>query len=143
GAGHALIPGTGYLELARAALAQSGEEGGFEIRDLFFLRPLQVGDEETKEVRVLLQRSDEGYAFEVRSQCEVQGRVGYGLHAQARLLMHGLQRPERLDLKAIDARCQVQRTPRQPLGIPSPQEAHLRFGPRWRVLQQVSYGQGE
>ena len=43
--GHALVPGTGFLELARAALRASGEAGPFEIEDLFFIRPLAVADD--------------------------------------------------------------------------------------------------
>ncbi len=37
--GEALFPGAGYPELARAALAEYGEHGRFEIQDLYFLRP--------------------------------------------------------------------------------------------------------
>ena len=43
-AGDALLPGTGYLELAAEALRAQGETAAFEIRDLYFLRPLAVGD---------------------------------------------------------------------------------------------------
>jgi acyl transferase domain-containing protein/thioesterase domain-containing protein len=141
--GQALIPGTGYLELARAALEAIGEPSGFEIRDLFFIRPLAVRDDEVKEARVLLQRSEEGYAFEVRTKCQFEGRPGWELHAQGRLLLHRLTVPAAIDVAAIDRRCQRKRSPLQPEGMRSPQEAHLRFGPRWRVLQQVSYGDGE
>ncbi len=143
GAGHALIPGTGYLELARAALEANGEPASFEIRDLFFIRPLHVPDDATKDVRVRVQRSEEGYSFDVRSRCELEGRPGWELHAQARLLMHTVPDAATIDLQAIDARCHERRVPYVAQGIPSPQEAHLRFGPRWRVLRQVAYGKNE
>jgi acyl transferase domain-containing protein/thioesterase domain-containing protein/acyl carrier protein len=143
GAGHALIPGTGYLELARAALEANGEPAAFEIRDLFFIRPLHVPDEGQKDVRVRIQRTDEGYAFDVRSKSELDGRPGWELHAQARLVMEAMQRPAAVDLAAIDARCTDKRVPYNADGIPSAQEAHLRFGPRWRVLRQVAYGKHE
>ena len=68
--GDALLPGTGYLELAAEALQAHGEAGAFEIRDLYFLRPLHGADDgRRREVRVRLARSDEGYGFEVRSAC--------------------------------------------------------------------------
>ena len=67
-AGQALLPGTGYLELAAQALRGNGETGPFTIRDLYFFRPLEVNDDQTREVRVKLARSDEGYALEVRSE---------------------------------------------------------------------------
>jgi acyl transferase domain-containing protein/thioesterase domain-containing protein len=143
GAGHALIPGTGYLELARAALESNAEAGTFELRDLFFIRPLQVPDEGAKDVRVRLQRSEEGYLFDVRSRTELDGRPGWELHAQARVLMHPMQPAARIDLAAIDARCTERRVPFTAAGFPSPQEAQIRFGPRWRVLRQVAYGDQE
>lgn len=142
-AGHALIPGTGYLELARAALEANGEPASFEIRDLFFIRPLHVPDEGSKDVRVRIQRTDEGYGFDVRSRSELDGRPGWELHAQARLLMQAVPKPAPIDLAAIDARCTEKRVPYNADGIPSAQEAHLRFGPRWRVLRQVAYGTHE
>lgn len=141
--GHALIPGTGYVELARAALHEFGEDGGFELRDLFFFRPLQVGDQEAKEVRVKLKRTEEGYGFEVRGRRNVDGQTGWELHAQADVLLHALSPAERLSPAQIEARCQIERSGNIPGGMPSPQERHLRFGPRWRVLRQVSFGRDE
>ena len=141
--GHALIPGTGYLELARAALVEYGEQGGFELRDLFFFRPLQVPDQEAREVRIKLKRTEEGYSFEVRGRRNIDGRTGWELHAQADLLLHPLAAANDLSLAAIDARCQIERSPEVPGGMLSPQEEHLRFGPRWRVLRQVSFGRNE
>jgi hypothetical protein len=112
--GHALLPGTGYLELARAALEEYGERGSFELRDLFFFRPLQVADQEAKEVRVKLKRTEEGYGFEVRGRRSVDGRTGWELHAQAELLLHPLPAANDLSLAAIAARCKLERVQRAP-----------------------------
>ena len=140
--GHALIPGTGYLELAAQALDELGEGRRFEVRDLFFIRPLQIGDAETREVRVKLRRSDVGYAMEVRSACTVEGRAAWQLHAQATLALSGdRSMPPVVELEPIRARTadKVERGD----GIRSPQEKHLSFGDRWRVLQEARYGRGE
>lgn len=142
-AGDALVPGTGFLELAAEALRAHGETDPFEIRDLYFLRPLQVGDSEARGVRVRLARTEEGYGFEVRSACTVDGRAAFQLHAQARLALVPLPEVAPLDLAAIDARCPKGRIADDPSGIRSPQEAHLDFGPRWRVLRSLGYGNGE
>ena len=40
--GHAIFPGTGYLDLFRAALAALEEPTEFTIKDLYFFRPLAV-----------------------------------------------------------------------------------------------------
>jgi len=141
--GNALLPGTGYLELARAALEEQGERGAFELRDLFFFRPLQVPEDEAKEVRVKLKRTDEGYGFEVRGRRVIDGRTGWELHAQAELLLHPLPQARRISPEAIDERCRLERTPEGPAAIASAQEKHLRLGARWRVLRRASFGSSE
>ncbi|MEM9074326.1 MAG: SDR family NAD(P)-dependent oxidoreductase, partial [Myxococcota bacterium] len=139
--GFALIPGTGYLELAAQALSELGEPGAFTVRDLYFLRPLQIDDDETREVRVKMRRSDAGYAMEIRSACRVEGRPAWQLHAQASLDLSGSLTAPRHDLAELQKRttAKVERGD----GIRSPQEKHLSFGGRWRVLQEARYGEGE
>ncbi|MFM7444135.1 MAG: SDR family oxidoreductase, partial [Tabrizicola sp.] len=83
--GTALIPGTGYLELAAEAWSAQGETGPFELADLTFFRALDVAADETRPLRVRLTRSEEGYAFEVQSQVTATGRKGWLTHATARL----------------------------------------------------------
>ncbi|RUS60147.1 SDR family NAD(P)-dependent oxidoreductase [Pseudorhodobacter sp. E13] len=131
--GHALIPGTGYLEMMAEAMQHEGVQG-FEMRDLYFFRPLDV-----PEIRATLTRTDEGYGFELRSAVDSRGRKGWQLNAQARLIPMAAEAPQ-IDLAAIAARCAAPETGQ---GLPSPQEAHLNFGPRWRVLNTRAYGQGE
>ncbi|WP_395540650.1 type I polyketide synthase [Neotabrizicola sp. sgz301269] len=137
--GTALIPGTGYLELAAEAWAAQGETGAVEIADLTFFRALDVDEGESRPIRVRLVRSDEGYGFEVESQVTLRGRKGWLPHATARLLpLTGS--PPRLDLPAIAARL---RAPRREAGMVTAQERHLRFGPRWRVLNEIALSEDE
>ncbi|MFW6049751.1 MAG: type I polyketide synthase [Myxococcota bacterium] len=141
--GQALLPGTGYLELAAEALAELGEEGPFEVQDLLFMLPLRVPDVGgPQRVRVSLVRSEEGYGMHVRSACERDGRRGWQLHAEARLSLVRHERPWALDFTAIEARCGG-RVYRDAHGLRTGQERHLRFGPRWRVLQEVRWGGDE
>jgi acyl transferase domain-containing protein/thioesterase domain-containing protein/acyl carrier protein len=141
-AGQALLPGTGYLELAAQALRGNGETGAFSINDLYFFRPLEVNDGQAREVRVKLARSESGYALEVRSDVLFEGRKGFQLNAQAMLVPGALPAPDKLDPAALQARCPQLRA-EDVGGLRSPQEEHLNFGPRWRVLQSVAYGDGE
>ncbi|MDN5786797.1 type I polyketide synthase [Pseudorhodobacter sp.] len=131
--GHALIPGTGYLEIAAEAMAHEGLTS-FELRDLYFFRPLDVPD-----IRATLSLSEEGYGFELRSAVPTNGGKGWQLNAQARLLPLRDLAPT-IDPAAIAVRCG---DPETGEGLVSPQEAHLTFGPRWRVLHSRAYGQGE
>ncbi len=142
--GHALIPGTGYLEMAAQALLAHGERGGFELQDMFFLRPLTISDEEpAREVRAKLRRSDEGYLFELRSAVEFEGRAGWQLHAQGGVSLVDLRETPPIDLEQIAARCTKIDDVAESSSLRSPQEAHLRFGGRWRVLRRARYGNGE
>jgi thioesterase domain-containing protein/NAD(P)-dependent dehydrogenase (short-subunit alcohol dehydrogenase family)/acyl carrier protein len=134
-AGEALLPGTGYLELVAEAMAVQGELTPWEIRDLTFLRPLAVPDGAEVRVRMTLPRSDAGYAFRVETVTpggvvlHAEGEVGLGKWAAGQ---HG-------GIASVS-----RRWPASEAGdLRSPQEAHLRFGPRWRVLRERSYGTGE
>jgi acyl transferase domain-containing protein/thioesterase domain-containing protein len=140
--GSALLPGTGYLELAAEALRAQGETGGFEIRDLYFLRPLAVPEDGVRDMRVRLARSDEGYMLDIRGDTVFDGRPGHVLNAQARLALGGLPAPATIDTGKIRARCAETRDAGGGT-LASPQEAHLNFGPRWQVLKRVAFGNGE
>ncbi|TGD65707.1 SDR family NAD(P)-dependent oxidoreductase [Tabrizicola sp. WMC-M-20] len=136
--GTALIPGTGYLEVMAEAWAAQGETDAFEIRDLTFFRALDIANE-PRPVRARLQRSDEGYGFDLHSGLMAKGRTGWLHHASARLLPLAGVAP-RIDVAAIAARLPQPETGN---GLRSPQEAHLNFGARWRVLRSRAIGAGE
>ena len=138
-AGDALVPGTGYLEMAAEALRAQGETSAFEIRDLYFLRPLAVGDTATRDVRVSLPRSDEGYDLLVESGAD----GAFEQNAQASLSLLPMAQSGRIDIGAIEARCAPAREAGELGWIAAPQEVHLKFGPRWRVLQSTALGDGE
>jgi acyl transferase domain-containing protein/thioesterase domain-containing protein/acyl carrier protein len=141
-AGDALLPGTGVPDLIAQALRAQGEGGAFEIRDLYFFRPLQVRDGEERQVRLRLARHAQGYAAELRSDVMLDGRRGFQLNAQAVVALGHVPVPPAADLAAIEARCNRD-IAEDPDGLRSPQEDHLAFGPRWRVIRRVAYGTGE
>ena len=137
--GQALVPGTGYLELLAEAAALEGM-ARFEARDLMFFRPFDVADGTPRDLRLRLARTDEGFAAELRGGVDHRGRQGFALNAQARLLPLAGSAPAPVNLPDIWARCD---TAEEGQGLPSPQETHLAFGPRWRVLNRRAYGAGE
>ena len=142
--GEAIFPGTGYIELVRAALKECDETGRFQIRDLFFLRPLRVADDESREVRIRLTTSSEGYRFVVHSEAQLaDGTRGWERHAEARILMAPPDEPETPAIDDIAERCGIFLDDDSDSWLRSGQEDHLQFGPRWKVLQQVGYGDGE
>ncbi len=81
--GQALIPGTGYLELMRAALVELGVRQPFEIADLYFLRPLAVADSATKKTSASNYSATTkatGARFKVASRSTMAAWVGSNTH---------------------------------------------------------------
>jgi acyl transferase domain-containing protein/thioesterase domain-containing protein len=139
-AGDALLPGTGYLELVAEALEGQGEDRPFEIRDLWFLRPLRTEDGQTTRIRLTLPRSDQGYGLRVESAPE---GAGWDVNAEADIRLLPMDPPAPLDIPALEARMGTATRAEPGQSLTSPQEAHLRFGPGWRVLRETRTGQGE
>ncbi len=144
-AGEALLPGAGYVELARAALAEIGVTRPFEVRDLTFLRPLAAPTGGHVDVELVLTPNEEGYGFEVRERVLVAeataddhpapGRPGWRRTAEASLLLFEQPASPVLDLAAEEAACPTRE------GVRTQQQDHLRFGPRWDVVTQVRRGE--
>ncbi len=147
--GVALLPGTGFVELAAQALAAHGVGDPFDIRDLYFFRPLQVGDNQTRDVVVRLETSDQGFAFSVYSSLEAGG---YQLNAQADIVL--LSDPDTepdmvpdmvpdMARGLVAERCTTNVQTNHTTRLRAPQEKHLNFGPRWNVLEQTALGDNE
>ena len=142
-AGDALLPGTGYLTLAAHALAAHGETGGFELRDLDFLRPLRVADGGSRAARVRLIRTETGYGFDVLADATLNGRQGFAMTAQGVVSLLPMKRPEPIDLTALRARCGKPVVAAKGAKLAAAQEVQLAFGPRWKVLDTRALGRGE
>ena len=135
----ALLPGTAYLEIARAAWQDAFGAEQVEIRDLSVLSPLAVPDDAVRAVETELIREPEGASFEVRS-LGPDGQV----HARGRLLPLHEREPACLDLASIEARCGGEnREAGEDSALASPQEAQLAFGPRWSCLRRSAFGASE
>ncbi len=139
--GDALIPGTGYLELARAAFEEGGgknPDGLLELRDVMFLAPFAVKDGEQRELRVTLGGSGSTREVTVSGP----GAAGSGWETNARATIGYVPRPAappRVELEAIAARCDR----REERSQGALQDAHLDFGPRWANRARVRFGASE
>jgi len=140
--GQAILPGTGYLELLAEAAAAQGMQA-FELSDLYFLRAMPVGAGQPREMRVGLRPEGDGYAAEMRSDCTVQGKAAWQLHAQATLTALPDTRPDVVDLDAVAGRCPAVTAADKDDRLRSPQEVHLDFGPNWHVLREMRVSDGE
>ncbi|MBK0394479.1 type I polyketide synthase [Ramlibacter algicola] len=79
--GRAVLPGTAYIEIARAAMAQLHPGSGVEIRSLSFEEAMVFEGPARRQVRVDLRRAGEHYEFSVRSR--VDGTEPWLQHARA------------------------------------------------------------
>ncbi|MGC1494686.1 MAG: beta-ketoacyl synthase N-terminal-like domain-containing protein [Sulfitobacter sp.] len=135
--GQAVMPGTGYIELLAEAAQAQGLADGYEIRDLYFLRAMPVANETQRQLQISLHRDGGGFAAEVRSDCVLNGKAGWQLHAQATLAKLDDKCPAALDLAPISERCTDVKTASDTTRLQSAQEAHLNFGTRWHVLRKT------
>lgn len=137
----ALLPGTAYIEIARAATQAAHENTTVTIEELVFMKALYTPDNTDINARAVLTQTSEGYQFSLQSQPLNSDENTWQIHAEANITLGNTKSaPETLD--AIRARLSV--TPDSSgASIKTPQEIHLNFGPRWKVLRQQSYGTGE
>ncbi len=137
-AGQILLPGTGVIELAAEAMSASQGWIPFEISDLYFLRPFDVATGQTRQITLTLSGDSSERRMDLRGGVTLDGRSGTIETAEARLAPLSGPAPV-IDPDAIAARCtDVATTP-----FVSSQEAHLDFGPRWRVVTEARFGEGE
>ncbi len=137
----ALLPGTSYLELIRAALEEAGFHAPWQLVNLVFENPLFVADGQPREFRIRL-RGNEQY-WDAQVQASNTGN-GWTTCATARVQRDRPEHPAALSLDDIAKRCDiVHETTGGSSALRTRQEDHLKFGPRWRVLKRLDLGSGE
>ncbi len=171
--GKATVPGTAYLEMARAALECQGSEGWIEIRDAYFLTPLILENDEVRQVYTILRKEETGFEFFVMSHLDSAADTWQG-HARGKLSVLQPEPLRKWNLEDIKTRCDQAEVAhpleRAQLGnfdlqrrtiargktaegqsceIPSTiisarkGEVQMEFGPRWTSLQWVKLGTDE
>jgi acyl transferase domain-containing protein/predicted O-methyltransferase YrrM/acyl carrier protein len=122
--GLAILPGTAYLELARAAFADFSGASAVELSEVYFLRPLLFERDEPREVRVILHDR----VFQIVS-CVGPDRWVEHARGEVRAASGGGQTAKASTSAAGDAA----------KSVVVPADA-VRFGPRWRNLRTLAFG---
>jgi acyl transferase domain-containing protein/acyl carrier protein len=142
--GRAALPGTAYVEMARAVFENSVKKGPVRIRDLYFLQPLVVEDEEEIELRILLKKHknhEQGFEFFVISRLR-EDKDEWREHARGNIGSLEDELPRQYELDEIESLCnEPAREIANPGKDPLNQEKSLTFGPRWDVSRQVKLGE--
>jgi len=128
--GRATLPGTAYLELARAAWGYLKGVEGVEFQDVYFLTPLLLDPGVTRAVYTLLEPSESGYAFSIMSRPAPDADVWYE-HARGKLATPPAPLAE--PLAELERRC-AQREIADPL-------RQAQFGHFTLDYRPVTYGQ--
>lgn len=140
--GSALVPGTGYLQLAAAALIDAAQidvrfEPDLEFEDVFFLAPLSVAPEESKEVRIRLRRQRSGFHFSILAQDKE-----WVEYASGQVARNQKRAPADHNVAEIRKRCSVRRIDFDNQNR-TRQERYFDFGSRWRNLETLHIGERE
>ena len=139
--GKGVLPGTAYLEMARAALEQFRfESKAVEIREITFVSPLVVNDHEARNVRVTITQHEATFAFDIASKPAAQnGSEAQWVRHASGTMNYLADAPKRtIDLQAIKARCVENdiATLRRPV-------TQRNYGPRWQTMRQAYFGADE
>lgn len=131
----AVIPGTGYLELARAVFDLI-DPGPATLLDVTFLSPFVVADGSGRDVRVHLQRRA-GHDWRFTVLGRGPGEEEWAEHATGIVRMSSDDILPRLDLAAIQERCGAASTG-------NAGRSHvLEFGPRWNNVRHIAFANDE
>jgi acyl transferase domain-containing protein len=147
--GHGLVPGTAYLELVRAAVAEQAAGRDIEIGDVQYLVPVVVPDGQTREVFTTVEERDGRWHFAVQSRTGASGAAAWTDHARGTVAFPEHQPDTVRDLGELLAGCEVQevldtaesiklglRLDRFQKGGP----IEFSFGPRWMCMREIQVG---
>ena len=138
--GTAVMPGTAYLEMARAAVEKETRPGTLEIRDAFFLAPLALRDDEKRQVRTIVEKDDDEFSYRIVSKpAATNGDAAeWQTFSIGKIAYVDSEPPVRHDLQSIIERCNSKE-----VIIRDDDEFDPDLGPRWQSLQRVRVGDGE
>lgn len=133
-----VVPGTGHLETARAAVAAClpapDADHVVELRDVAFLEPFSVPDGATAQYRVELTTSADGVEFRVVSRTAGHSAT----HVRGSAAWVRSEPAAGVDAPSIVARCRPSSAVRE-----TGRTSMLTFGPRWDALGEHHVGQDE
>jgi acyl transferase domain-containing protein/acyl carrier protein len=154
--GKAILPGTTYIEMVRAAFEKYAGDKAIKIRELYFLTPLIIKDDEEKEVHTVLRKREEAFEFLIMSRLDLGGDK-WQEHARGKVSFSEVEPHKKHQIKNFENRCNIQEiiTPfketkspsiQLPTAIEEDNESKRQFielGPRWHSLKWVKLGENE
>jgi len=133
-----LIPGTGFLEIARAAY-RLVNPGTVILSDVKFLTPFAVQDGDERALRVHLKRRlGEDWSFTILGRPLEAAALAWVEHASGQVSAAGLLAvPDPMNIAGLEDRCA------RAIGEKETSSPALQFGPRWSNVRRTAYGEHE
>ncbi len=140
----AVLPGTAFIEIIRAAMESFAGTEQIEIEDLFFLIPLAV-ESESREIYTVIKNEGTSFSVTVVSQFQSETDEAVWVElatAKVRALTSGPFQEQQME--DIEARCQAPEVVfAQEASDSRGDGSPFTFGPRWQVLEGVKVGRNE
>ncbi len=140
--GNCLIPGTTYLEMARVVGSKFFKTDKLEFRDVVFLTPLIVGEDEVKNVQAVIKKEEDYLEFVITSRQdtgESDTETVWIKHAEGKVYQNDETTPGKCDVKTLMDKC----VDRKVVVDMSETGGTFEFGPRWHSLKEVNHGTNE
>lgn len=135
--GMALLSGTSFVELARAAFSVGRTAGPIEIRELTFQTPFQVAEGEMR--RLVIHIAAEGDVREIVMRTAGDDERSLP-HVIGDIRAYDGAAPEAVDIDAIIARCPTETAVTRG---GTEDQYFVDFGPRWEAIRSIRYAERE
>lgn len=133
--GKAILPGTAYLEIASAIGEIHANNRTIQFREVYFLTPLIVENNENKEVHTILTRKKDGFEFVVMSKSHSE-LDEWQHHAIGEIGYVNLDRSEKVSISEIEASCGDREIIFTEQSNATPKGA-IEFGARWNNCKWI------
>jgi polyketide synthase PksN len=136
--GDYVVPGTTYVELARAIGRRYYADGFIEIKDVVFLSRLALKDGESREVQIIINHMDGYKEFTVASKPE--GSKEWLRHSEGKIYpLSQRTTVQKYSLEDIKIRCSREK----PVEYKEGPDAGVQVGPRFKGLKKIYMGENE
>jgi acyl transferase domain-containing protein/thioesterase domain-containing protein/acyl carrier protein len=134
-----VIPGAGYMEIVRAALAYRAEDRPVEIANVVFLAPFAVADGTARELRLhMTRRQGSEWHFTIEGRAVgADAETGWVEHVRGDIAYVDALRPADVETASIRVNCRNGRRTGQ-----APTDRMV-FGSRWNNIERVDFGVDE
>ncbi len=139
--GKATLPGTGYLEMVRAAFEDYCGISTCEIKNVYFMAPLRVDEDEIREVQTIFTKQENEFEFKIISQSKFDKNI-WEEHVKGHITPLEIAEVKEKDIQVIERKCTLKEINVLDVKdeVAETEKQEVKFGPRWGNLQRLKVG---